>query len=134
MNHIGNYRLVGASDNIRKRAELPDSYFGRLNQAGIDINTYWSMNMLITPSNSTLLGQAFTALNLATSNDVEISGEAIQRKIERHLYQLGCAINKLRNKQGTGHGRPYLPSVSVDLARTATECMGIIAEYLLTKL
>lgn len=91
-------------------------------------------NYSTTVNFPTLLGQAFTALNLATSNDVEISGEAIQRKIERHLYQLGCAINKLRNKQGTGHGRPYLPSVSVDEARTATECMGIIAEYLLTKL
>lgn len=28
------------------------------------------------------------------------------------MYELGCAINHLRNKQGTGHGRPWLPSVT----------------------
>jgi hypothetical protein len=37
INSIGNYRFVGATDNIRKRAELPDSYFGRLKNTGIDI-------------------------------------------------------------------------------------------------
>jgi hypothetical protein len=30
INHIGNYRIVGASDNIRKRAEEPASYFTKL--------------------------------------------------------------------------------------------------------
>ena len=37
INTIGNYRLVGATDNIRKRAELPDSYFARLKADGVDI-------------------------------------------------------------------------------------------------
>jgi hypothetical protein len=37
VNHIGNYRFVGATDNIRKRAELPDSFFGRLKTKGVDI-------------------------------------------------------------------------------------------------
>ena len=37
INHLGNFRFVGATDNIRKRAELPASYFTRLKGTGIDI-------------------------------------------------------------------------------------------------
>jgi hypothetical protein len=37
INHLGNFRFVGATDNIRKRAELPDSYFLRLKAAGVNI-------------------------------------------------------------------------------------------------
>jgi hypothetical protein len=40
VNTIGNYRFVGATDNIRKRAELPDSYFGRLKAAGSPIEKH----------------------------------------------------------------------------------------------
>lgn len=37
INDIGNLRYVGATDNIRKRAELPADYFGRLKRDGIDL-------------------------------------------------------------------------------------------------
>lgn len=37
INHIGNFRYVGASDNKRKRAELPDKYFTRLKTGGVDV-------------------------------------------------------------------------------------------------
>lgn len=37
INHIGNYRFVGATENIRKRAEIPSSYFVRLAAAQADI-------------------------------------------------------------------------------------------------
>ena len=40
INDIGNFRFIGASDNLRKRAELPASYFGRLKSAGIDIEKH----------------------------------------------------------------------------------------------
>ena len=40
INHLGNFRFVGATDNIRKRAELPESYFGRAKSAGIDISKH----------------------------------------------------------------------------------------------
>jgi hypothetical protein len=40
INHIGNYRFVGATDNIRKRGELPASYFSRLKIGGIDIGKH----------------------------------------------------------------------------------------------
>lgn len=79
----------------------------------------------------TLLGKAFVAVGLATTPDKRQPGEAPQKQMERILYELGLAINHLRNKEGTGHGRPWLPSVSNAEARIATELMGSIAERLL---
>jgi hypothetical protein len=80
----------------------------------------------------TLLGQAFVALGLATPQEAPRPGEAPQKRLERAMYELGCAINHLRNREGTGHGRPWLPSVSDREARVAIEFMGAIAERLLT--
>jgi hypothetical protein len=40
INHLGNFRFVGATDNIRKHAELPASYFARLKAGGIDIEKH----------------------------------------------------------------------------------------------
>ncbi|WP_423680327.1 GmrSD restriction endonuclease domain-containing protein [Undibacterium sp. WLHG33] len=40
INTLGNYRFVGATDNIRKRAELPASYFGRLKAAGTPVEKH----------------------------------------------------------------------------------------------
>ncbi len=40
INDIGNLRLFGASDNIRKRGELPDSYFARLKKHGVPIEKH----------------------------------------------------------------------------------------------
>ena len=37
INNLGNLRFVGATDNIRKRGEMPASYFSRLKNAGVDI-------------------------------------------------------------------------------------------------
>ena len=49
------------------------------------------------------------------------------------MYELACGINQLRNKQGIGHGRPWLTGISQDEAKTATEFMGVIAEYVLSR-
>lgn len=40
VDHLGNFRFVGATDNIRKRAELPASYFARLKATGVDIGKH----------------------------------------------------------------------------------------------
>ncbi len=40
INHIGNYRFVGATDNLRKRAEAADSYFSRLKASNVDIKKH----------------------------------------------------------------------------------------------
>lgn len=81
-----------------------------------------------------LLGQAFVSVGLATPEHPKEPGEPPRRGVERALYELGCAVNRLRNKEGTGHGRPWLPDVSQGEARNAVEAMGIIAERLLEAL
>jgi hypothetical protein len=40
INHLGNFRLVGAKDNIRKRAELPDAHFNRMKQGGVPVERH----------------------------------------------------------------------------------------------
>ena len=82
----------------------------------------------------TLLGQAFTALGLATPHTPSQTGESPQRRLERSLYESGCAVNALRNKTGTGHGRPFLPTLSDDEARAAVQLIGIISGLLLREL
>ena len=79
----------------------------------------------------TLLGQAFNEVGLATTEEKPLQDEAPQKRLERAMYDMACSINNLRNKEGTGHGRPWLPTVTEVEARTAVECMGIIAERLL---
>jgi hypothetical protein len=78
-----------------------------------------------------LLGQAFVAIGMATPQHPIQPGEAPQKKIERAMFDLACAVNALRNKVGTGHGRPWLPSVTDAEAKTAIEFMGAIAEWML---
>lgn len=79
----------------------------------------------------TLLGQAFTALGIATPQTPAHAVEAPQRRMERALYEAGCAVNALRNKTGTGHGRPFVPLVSDDEARAAVQLIGIVSGLLL---
>jgi len=80
----------------------------------------------------TLLGQVFIALGLATPQHPVEPGEPASKRIERAIYELACAINQLRNKEGTGHGRPWLPTVTDSEGKMAIESMGIIAERLLS--
>jgi hypothetical protein len=82
----------------------------------------------------TLLGQAFTALGLSTPQTPAQTGESPQRRVERALYEAGCVVNALRNKTGTGHGRPFMPNLSDDEARAAVQMIGIVAGLLLRTL
>ena len=81
-----------------------------------------------------LLGMAFVALGLKTPQDKAGNGETPQHRLQRALYEAGCAINTLRNKEGTGHGRPWSPSMTPEEARHAVQVMGTIAELLLRTL
>lgn len=85
----------------------------------------------ITSNFPTLLGRVFTDLGLATPQEAVQPGEPANKRVERAMYELACGINQLRNKQGTGHGRPWLPTVTESEARMAVETMGILAERLL---
>ena len=56
-----------------------------------------------------------------------------RRRLEQTLHLVGLAVNKLRNTEGTGHGRPFLPSVTEREAKVAIEAMGLVAELLLER-
>lgn len=81
-----------------------------------------------------LLGQAFFALGLATPEESSAPGEHPRRRLERALFEAACSVNTLRNREGTGHGRPWLPSVKPHEARMAVEVIGLVSEYLLLAL
>lgn len=79
----------------------------------------------------TLLGQAY--LNLDLAFQAGPNSTPIER-LDSALYQAACAVNTLRNKEGTGHGRPFASTVTGPQARLAIETMGIVAERLLNAL
>lgn len=80
----------------------------------------------------TLLGFSFHLLGMSTP---ETKGDnEITARFENSMYELGCSVNNLRNKQGTGHGRPFLPNITDTEAKAAIESMGLISEFLLNKL
>lgn len=81
-----------------------------------------------------LLGQAFVAVGMTTPQDVQQQGEHPEKSLDRALFDVACAINRLRNKEGTGHGRPWPPSITEGQAHEATELMGVIASRLLAAL
>ncbi len=57
---------------------------------------------------------------------------APSERLAECLYFLGCSVNRLRNSQGTGHGRPFPAAVTDTEARAAIEAMGVVSEFLLS--
>lgn len=81
-----------------------------------------------------LLGMAFVALGLKTPQNQPVNGEPPQHRLQRALYEAACALNTLRNKEGTGHGRPWPPNIGAEEARHAVQLMGSVAELMLREL
>lgn len=81
-----------------------------------------------------LLGQAFVALGLATPEDPPSSTEAHHRAMERGMYLAAVGVNRLRNKQGSGHGRPWVADITPAESEAAIELAGTVASYMLDKL
>lgn len=81
----------------------------------------------------TLLGQAFYSLGLEAQRPKTEKGglEGARTGLNVAFYELGVAINRLRNKAGSGHGRPFLPSLSPSETRAVTEAAGVVAGRLL---
>jgi hypothetical protein len=82
----------------------------------------------------TLLGQAYVALDLATPEHPKIPGEPIIKDFERAIYHMAIAINKVRNKEGAGHGRLRVCGLSDDEGLSLIQSVGVVAEFLLNKL
>lgn len=85
---------------------------------------------------STMLGQAFTALGLAAMTPKQEQGglPGAREAMSVALYQLAIAVNRLRNRAGSGHGRPFTPDLTVAEVRAATEATGLVAGRLLDAL
>jgi hypothetical protein len=79
----------------------------------------------------TLLGQAFVAAGLCA---IRKEHPTPQEQMDLALYDLACAVNRLRNREGTGHGRPFVATVTLSQARTAVQSMGLVAARLLDAL
>ena len=58
-------------------------------------------------------------------------GEPAIRGFQRSIFEAACAANRLRNKEGTGHGRPFPAEISDEDAHAAVQVMGTVAEMLL---
>ena len=72
-----------------------------------------------------LLIAAWNALSMSIPDGKLDDGRTpYKAQIEHGLFDLGCGINKLRNAEGVGHGRPYPPNLTEDEAKHATEVNG----------
>ncbi|BEP96291.1 abortive infection family protein [Acidovorax sp. A79] len=81
-----------------------------------------------------LLGMAFVALGITAAAMPVQPGESGVKAMERGLFTAAVGVNRLRNKQGTGHGRPWLPTVSDEEIKAAIEIVGAVSAYMLAKL
>jgi hypothetical protein len=79
VNHLGNYRLIGASDNLRKQAEDPSSYFSRVKAAGVNTHRHLLVdkfaedpNLLIEPLYSDFRSERLTRI-------LDICGQVVNR-------------------------------------------------------
>lgn len=139
LDNLSGVQLTEALSNYVRRAKRGSSDAALITGTGKDLLEAVAGHILqqkygsYSPTSNfpTLLGQVFVALGLATPSDPVSPGESPNRCIERAMYELACGINQLRNKQGTGHGRPWLPTVTEADARMAVEVMGIISERIL---
>ena len=64
----------------------------------------------------------------------EQPGEAAIKSMERGLFLSALGVNRVRNKQGSGHGRPWLPTLADEDAKAAVEVVGTVSANLLSKL
>ena len=80
----------------------------------------------------TALYNAFYALGL-TGSEAKLDDDPY-RALQKALFLLACAVNRLRNDRGDGHGRPE-PSVATALEGSlSTKSAGLVCEFLLAAL
>ena len=80
--------------------------------------------------------QAYEALGMEWPTNEALKmlqGEA-WKGIEQAAFLLACAINRFRNEEGTGHGRPHQSLASGAQSRIAAEGSALVSELLLEAL
>lgn len=82
----------------------------------------------------TLLGQAFVALGMTTPEQQRQSNEHPRCRLQRGMYETACAVNNMRNKHGSGHGRPWLADLKLAEVRASIEFIGVLSELMLDNL
>lgn len=82
----------------------------------------------------TLFGQAYAALSMATPETPKATNEPAIKNYERALFEMAISINRVRNKEGTGHGKLCITALSAEESHSIIESVGIIAEFLLNRL
>ncbi len=82
----------------------------------------------------TLFGQAYAALQMATPETPKAPNEPAIKDYERALFSMATSINRVRNKEGTGHGKLCVSALSSSESHSIIESVGIIAEFLLNRL
>jgi hypothetical protein len=83
---------------------------------------------------STLLGQAYVALDMATPEHPKVAGEPIIKDFERAMFHMATAINRVRNKEGTGHGRLSVTGLKDYEGLSLIQSVGVVVEFLLNRL
>jgi hypothetical protein len=81
-----------------------------------------------------LFGQAYAALNMATPETPIATDEPAIKNYERALFHMATSINRVRNKEGTGHGKLCITALSAEESHSIIESVGIVAEFLLCRL
>lgn len=79
---------------------------------------------------------AFERVGLATpSLDVmkELERDPV-RALQQALFLAACAVNRYRNEEGSGHGRPHPSKATLDQARLASNVAGVVTQMLLAAL
>lgn len=82
----------------------------------------------------TLLG-AYTTLGLTPPPGPLVHGQGLDQdpraQLQQAVFLLGVAVNRLRNAEGTGHGRPFASTVTDREAELASQAIALASELLL---
>ncbi|EMH1504881.1 hypothetical protein DMB99_16960 [Proteus mirabilis] len=98
------------------------------------IHSKFGSNIPININFPTLFGQAYAALQMSTPQTLKVANEPAIKDYERALFELALSINKVRNREGTGHGRLCITSLSQNESLSIIQAVGLISEYMLNKL
>lgn len=86
INHLGNFRLVGASDNIKKGRKYPDEYFGLLKAGGCPVERH----LLVDPWASNPAKLTFTSAGYRKFRDARFAAllEIVRSVVDPEIGQV----------------------------------------------